>query len=65
MRVVDCALLDGCAPVCVSPFKSVLVAQHLARREVQAPEINLYLILIGSEVGQADVTFTERRERQL
>src|SRR5713226_4560835 len=42
---VDCAPLRWRAPVGISPFEFVLIAQHFAGGEAQANEIDLHLVL--------------------
>src|SRR5215510_940982 len=51
------------APILVGAFDLVLVAKHVSRREAQADEINLQLVLIYSEIGQKDFGFVERRNK--
>ena len=64
-RIVDGAVLGGRTPIRICSFELVLIMQHVAGGEAQTNEINLKLILIGGEVGQADVAFAERGERLL
>ena len=64
-RIIDYALLSRRAPIRVGSFEFVLIVQHLAGSEAQTNEVNLYLVLVCDEIGEADVAFAERRERLL
>src|SRR5437867_8052560 len=59
--VRDSPLLSGHAPVAAGPLEPVPIVEDLARRVAQADEIDLDLVVIGREVPESDVAFTQCR----